>query len=108
MAIESLDQPGNLYCLEPEVEDIRRQLLARNIAPKIALKSEMEVKSMSYNKTTITVLPAMWQQIEQWMQKLGMTYNGENLPFATFQVLCRLIKEQNSREQLSPEEKTGS
>ena len=73
LAIESLDQPGNLYCLEPEVEDIRRQLLARNIAPKIALKSEMEVKSMSYNKTTITVLPAMWQQIEQWMQKLGMT-----------------------------------
>ena len=47
----------------------------------------------------------MWLQIEQWMEKLGLSYSGQNLASAAFEVLCQLIRAQNTREQLTPEEK---
>ena len=95
---------GNLWCLEEEVDGIMRKLLAQGVVPKIALRTESQIRSLSYGKTTVQVLPLYWQQIEQWMEKLGLSYSGQNLASAAFEVLCQLIHDQNSREQLTPKE----
>ena len=95
---------GNLWCLEEEVDGIRRRLLAEGIVPKIALRTESQIRSLSYGKTTVQVLPLYWQQIEQWMEKLGCSYSGQNLASAAFEVRCQLMMDLNVREQLSPKE----
>ena len=99
---------GNFFCQEEDVTSIRQQLLLLDIVPKITLKDESRIKSMSYKRCRIEVLPPNWQQIDQWCSKLGVVYSGQSLPTASFEVLSSLIKELNVRETLSGEEKTAS
>ena len=96
---------GNFFCQEEDVTSIRQQLLLLDIVPKITLKDESRIKSMSYKRCRIEVLPPNWQQIDQWCSKLGVVYSGQSLPTASFEVLSSLIKELNVRETLSGQEK---
>ena len=96
---------GSFFCQEEDVTSIREQLLSLDIAPNITLKTESRIKTLSYKRCRIEVLPHHWQQIDQWCSKLGVVYSGQGLPTASFEVLSSLIKELNVRETLSGEEK---
>ena len=50
-------EPGHFFCLEEEVPQIRERLLEQGIAPRISLKDESRVRTMSHKKTEICVLP---------------------------------------------------
>ena len=99
---------GNFFCQEEDVTSIRERLLLLGIVPKITLKDESHIKTISYKRCMIEVLPPSWQQIDQWCSKLGVVYSGQSLPTASFEVLSALIKNLNVRETLSGEEKTES
>ena len=60
---------------------------------------------MTYKKCCISVLPAQWERIESWCEKLGIAYAGQGLPAISFQALQHLMKELNVREQLTGPEK---
>ena len=99
--LDTLDAEGHFCYQEEDVTTIRQQLLLLGVAPKITLKDESRINTMSYKLCRIEVLPTKLQQIEQWCSKLGMVYSGQGLPAASFEVLSLLIRELNVRETVS-------
>ena len=88
-----------------EVRDIRAELLAQGIVPKLILRGVRQLRSMTWNETNISVLCEDWQRVQVWFDKLDIPYCGQGLAGGSFEALQCLLKRSNVRVPLTGEEK---
>ena len=65
-------EPGHLFILDEEVQELRERLLSQGIVPRLTLKDPTRIKSLTHKKCVVNALPPKWQQIETWCGKLGV------------------------------------
>ena len=74
------EKEGHMYCHEAEVQHLRSMLLCRNIVPKLSLSGPMQIRSLTWNKTKVTVLCEDWEKIEAWCKNCKFNTMGEGWP----------------------------
>ena len=108
---EGEPKEGHFGVDEEDIQQIRQHLIACGKLPRVILKDQCSIKSLSLpcDKGTcfIHVYPTDWFYIETWMKHLPclIPYSGESLPCISLKVLIALIKYYNERVFLTGEQR---
>ena len=92
--------PGYFHCAD--LKAVRRELLESGRSPKVTLKSLGQWGSLRYRCTqardgasgwcVVKELPRDWEMHQEWAEKLGVDYCGENLPGLSLKAFTTLLK----------------